>query len=235
MLKILLIISLIFVVSFLLFFPFWHVGGTYYRGLLLIYDIRQKASSGGFLPPFPFEKEITLLKWADPTSFEYIGDSYAKDHFSVYSQYRLDGFDPKTFNTIQAPITGEYFYADKYNLRSYSILILKQISANGEEDRAEKFDMESFQLLGANIVKDKNGIYSFSKTSWSLYENMNQPDGSNDRVTNLFKKHEELDAQTFKIDFCDEKICQAGDKNNDYVFNHYKTYDSGSIVMKKFR
>jgi hypothetical protein len=233
MLKIILVALIVLIGLFLICFPFWHVGGTYYRGLLLIYDIRQKASSGGFLPPLPFEKEITLLKWADPTSFEYIGDSYAKDRFSVYSQYKLDGFDPKTFRQIQAPLTGEYFYIDKDNLRSYSILILKQISDNGGEDRAEKFDMESFQLLGANLVKDKNGVYSFSKTSWSLYENMYQPDGFNDRVTNLFKNHEELDAQTFKIDFCDEKVCQASDKNNVYIFNHYKKYDSGVIVMKK--
>ncbi len=123
MLKTLLIISLVFVVSFLLFFPFWHVGGTYYRGLLLIYDIRQKTSSDGFLPPLPFEKDITLLKWADPTSFEYVGGNYAKDRFNVYlDAVQIEGFDSDTFNVIQSPTTGELFYADKTNLRIEGLL-----------------------------------------------------------------------------------------------------------------
>ncbi len=211
MLKILLIISIILVVSFLLCFPFWHVGGNYYRGLLLIYDIRK--ASGGFLPAPDFLKEVTLVKWADPTSFEYVGDNYAKDRFSVYSQYRLDGFDPKTFRPIQAAITGEIFYADKNNLRTYSNLILKQIPNNAGE--ADSFDMETLQLLGAYIFKDKNGVYVFSKTA-SFSEDMHQSGGWGDRNVDLFVANKELDTKTFSITSCDETYCYASDKNNKY-------------------
>jgi DKNYY family len=230
-LKFLIITSIIFVVSFLLFFPFRHVGGHYYRGLLLIYDIRPKTSSGNFLPPLPFEKEITLLWWADPTSFEYFAGDYAKDRFSVYNQYRLDGFDPDTFRQLQAPFTGELYYGDKSNARLYDFLILKDISPNEREDRGEGFDMESFEILGANLIKDKNGVYSFSKTSWSLNESMHQPGGYDDRIINLFKKHENLDAETFKVNTCDKKNCWATDKNNKYILN--RTISERIVNIKK--
>ena len=218
--KILLITSIIFVVLFLLFAPFWHVGGHYYRGLLLIYDIRP--ASGGFIPAPDFVKEITWIKWADPTSFEYIGDNYAKDRFNVYSQYYLDGFDPKTFRQIQAPLTGEFFYVDKNNLRFYEILVLKAVSGNrngdGKDIVTEKFDMESFQPLGSNVFKDKNGVYTYFRLA-SFTENMNQQGGYRDRSIELFKKQQSLDTETFKINFCNaEKTnCQASDKNSRYI------------------
>ena len=239
MLKILLIISLVFIGLFLLFFPFWHTGGHYYRGLLLIYDIRPKTSSGNFLPPLPFEKEITILWWADPTSFEYFAGgkyySYAKDRFSVYcNQYRLNGFDPNTFYKIQAPITDEPFYVDKTNVRSYDALILKTLSPNlssGSDDATvERFDTESFQPIGANIFKDKNGVYSYCR-SGSFSEDMNQPYGKENRTIELFTKQKELDTETFKVNFCDEKTCQASDKNGNYIFKRLE--NNIPIVMKK--
>ncbi len=218
MLKILLIISLVFVVSFLLFFPFWHVGGHYYRGLLLIYDIRP--ASGGFIPSPNFVKEITLIRWADPTSFEYVGDIYAKDRFSVYRTIiKLEDFDPKTFRQIQAPITGEYFYADKDNLRRPVNLMLKRVSGSTKTDIVtERFDMESFQPLGAYIFKDKNGVYSYFSPS-PLYENTNLQFGWEGLGIELYKKEEGLDAETFKVDFCGGKTCQASDKNGKYSLN----------------
>jgi DKNYY family len=209
MLKILLITSIIFVISFFLFFPFWHVGGSYYRGLLLIYGIRQKTSSDGFLPPLPFEKEITFVKWADPTSFEYVRGDYAKDRFNVYlDAVQIEGFDPNTFKVIQAPTTGESFYADKTNLRIEGLLALKKIA--GEEDSliTENFDIKTFQALGFYIIKDKNGVYIYlhSVTSTDDYNR-----------TELYEKVKDVDSDTFTIEFCDGKYCYANDK-----INHYK-------------
>jgi DKNYY family len=238
MVKILFILSIIFVVSFLLFFPFWHVGGHYYRGLLLIYDIRP-ASGGGFIPPLSFERDISLVKWADPTSFEYVHGgqyySYAKDRFNVYcDKFRLDNYDPNTFRQVQAPITGEWFYVDKDNVRFYNALILKAVSGermgDGRDIITDKFDVNSIQSIGANIIKDKNGIYTYFRSA-SFSEDMNQPYGWGDRTIELFKKHKELDAETFIVDFCDEKNCQASDKNGTYTLN--RTDSSGFVNIKK--
>lgn len=214
------VVIIVLAVFFLLFFPFWHVGGHYYRGVILIYDIRPK-SGGGFLPPLPFEKDVTLLKWADPTSFEYVGDSYAKDRFYVYSKYRLEGFDSNTFRPIQAPITGERFYTDKNNVRIYDTLVLKLIAGDSLVDSknivTDKFDIESFQLLGASLIKDKNGIYThFSSAPFT--EDMHS-NGWDNRTIELFKKQGELDIETFKVDFCNDRVCQASDKNGNYIIN----------------
>jgi DKNYY family len=218
MLKILFILSIIFVVSFLLFFPFWHVGGHYYRGLLLIYDIHP--ASGGFIPAPDFVKEITWIRWADPTSFEYVGNIYAKDRFSVYRiTDKLKESDPETFRQIQAPLTGEYFYADKYNLRSSTAMILKRVSGSNETDIVtERFDVGSFQPLGAYIFKDKNGVYSYFRPA-PFRENIELKLGEASLGIELYKKEEGLDAETFNVDFCEGKTCQASDKNRKYALN----------------
>jgi hypothetical protein len=91
----------------------------------------------------------------------------------------------------------------------------------------EKFDVESFQPLGAFIFKDKNGVY-FYFCGTSLSEETN-PQYS--YFIELFKKHDDLDAETFKIDFCDEKNCQASDRNGTYTLN--RTDDPKSVRIKK--
>jgi hypothetical protein len=233
MLKLILITLIIFIGLFLICFPFWHVGGTYYRGFLLIYDIRP--ASGGFIPAPDFVKEITWIRWADPTSFEYVHGgqyySYAKDRFNVYcDKFRLNDFDPNTFHPIQAPITNEWFYIDKTSVRFYKIPLLKAVSGDRLGDSrdiiTEGFDVNSFQPLGTSIFKDKNGVYTYFLMT-SISDNSNPPNGY---TIDFFKKQEILDAETFKIDSCDEKNCKATDKNGIYTLNRT---DGRSLVNIK--
>lgn len=220
--KILTIFAFFIVLLVLSVEPFWHIGGHYYRGLLLIWDIR--TSSGTTIPIPPLNLDISLVRWADPTSFHFVhgGEfySYAKDRFGVYrDRFRLNEFDPKSFRPVQAPHTGEWFYIDDRRVRVVTSRVLNAVSgdSNGYDQliNSSEFDMPTFELLGGGIFKDKNGVYKYFRDSSTLEKTTPE----HDRGIILFRAETLLEPQTFRVDSCDANECRASDAHGVYSFS----------------
>lgn len=195
------------IVSFFLFFPFIHIGGPYYRGLILIwnqYSLKGR-SGGGFIDLTPDINWYEIVWRADPFTFRHLDGRYAIDRNHIYAGGRLIPMDVKTFRPL-----GNGFCGDKNNVLMVESLIKKKIDSESE---FEAFDSETFQFIGANFVKDKTGIYYLTpQTYFEPKINLNSEFATQVYV---FRRVEIADFETFTH----VKKCIFKDKNFLYKSN----------------
>ena len=218
--------TIIIVVLFLLFFPYIHVGGNYYRGLLIIY-YKYYLTSSGFIKLTPDIPILKIVRWANPFTFRHIERDYAKDSRYIYAGgHRLDNSDPKTFRRIDAPVINEKsrerYYIDKNTVRCGEVLQMKILQ---KEQPPENFDTETFEPLGAGFVRDKTGVYYSTASSSDNFFEKNRYQ-RNARIISINCPLEIVDAKTFVIFELSSIRCRARDKNFIYEIGHFR-YQNG--------
>lgn len=135
-----------------LFLPFKHLGGNYYRGLLLIWHKSRISFDGGFIPWSSSRTNFEIVWWADPFTFKHLDGSYAVDRNYIYFEKQpVIKADLKTFRVL-----GNGYYGDKNDVRWHGWLIRKKQAL---DQPSESFDADTFQPFNEKRVKDKTGIY----------------------------------------------------------------------------
>gem|GEM_PF-4180176 len=151
-------VLVVLLIFFLFFFPFIHVGGNYYRGMLLIWH-KYTVVNSNWIMSSSFNW-LEIVWWADPLTFTYIEAGYAKDRNYVYTGQRLDNSDPNTFRVVPPLFSRSNqvvnYYVDKNTVRWGEVLLMK-IGRSGDEP--ENFDSGTFVPIGADFIGDKTGVY----------------------------------------------------------------------------
>ncbi len=194
-------------------FPFFHIHGIYYRGLLVIYYKDYIDTGGGFIKIFPDIPTLRIVWWANPFTFKTIDRIYAKDGQHIYANGVRLNVDVATFRKVNAPrigqVDGESFYLDKESVR-WGLRV--QVRATGKSEILENFDTDTFEPLGAGYVRDKTGIYYYS-TKQATSHLIETGDEIEYHQADINAKVDIADPATFQITSLNRTECAAQDKN----------------------